>query len=1039
MEKVEIPKSLEKSIPKKHKPHTFPKIQCSHCLSYSPNWDTPSTICFSEKLLLLAYAANNSVFIVNPISQQFIDQLSENPKVRIKSLCFCQNLLFIVSNQWKYIKIYEICQNKENIQISENPLKILELKEFPDSIFRINENFIICSTQGNSIYGIKILENKEKQSFDTEILYENTIGLIVKLVRNLTENLIIMSSFNEIWIFDYQKSIKISQINTPENNLSQIQCISKFFISEFLYICATDKNYNLHIWKLTLEKFSIANYLKINLINENAYPAKPTSGINNEFCTCEIIENKDFIDILYGIDYGLIKKLHFVKNTDFTAELLESEKKKNILFVDSPHKSSIFWLHKINLADKNILFSASFEGNICYWNLETESKEWNLSCLRSLVYEIAKIGQGKLLLGAQNNIKIWNILTTNKYSIIDEHKDLYGQITKIFPMLEPEESLVGLILNCEKNEICILIYHIYEEISLLKIRLKNTQAIYANWHLSDKIIEKISDESKKITKIDEIKNEIIQKYSESFPTFCIITSTSKILFYSIFSAKPIYSIQLQINLNGLQKIKDYDATSCIIFEILLDKNNKILLAIIGYSNGFIVFYIIIGQIWLQILILQDYQTKIDYIVTNIVKNKIVSKDSLFLQDQQICILTENNENPVIYIFSLFKILLQICLCFSGNIDDFITKLKAQKWKDLLNIIDILKGHEKTITSIKYIENTQYKLITGSQDKTIQIWDCNPEFKGSRAIFNIKGHSGYIISVYGFNMEFNKELPEKIICISSSEDQTVKIWNISELQNNELITKKPPKQRSKKTIEKTQFHTLFPRIQQITLTQQTNEDCEKTIALLKNAENLKIDYINIGQNIDYFLYNAHMRNSEEKQKIAENLIKFELEQCKFFEKYEYLHRFIILSLWVLIKYRNFDNTQNILQVIYENYHKIKDKNENTDFQSFFFISFIMNIKNVKEISEFIRKNNVEKKCDIHIKILIGLANFKPLEDLIDEYLENNLLLDAYLLGLLYEEKENKLCKKVLEIMKEKLSGNRQKQAQKIETVLNFNIK
>jgi WD40 repeat protein len=77
-----------------------------------------------------------------------------------------------------------------------------------------------------------------------------------------------------------------------------------------------------------------------------------------------------------------------------------------------------------------------------------------------------------------------------------------------------------------------------------------------------------------------------------------------------------------------------------------------------------------------------------------------------------------------------------------------------------------EAHPTSINCIKFIPDTEY-LATGSSDDTIRVWDFNGK--------EIKIFIGHIAPVTQIDFtNFNNE----IIMVSSSEDNTVKIWNYS---------------------------------------------------------------------------------------------------------------------------------------------------------------------------------------------------------------------------------------------------------------------
>ncbi len=112
---------------------------------------------------------------------------------------------------------------------------------------------------------------------------------------------------------------------------------------------------------------------------------------------------------------------------------------------------------------------------------------------------------------------------------------------------------------------------------------------------------------------------------------------------------------------------------------------------------------------------------------------------------------------------------------------FASNIDYNSWNNLnteygirkpeIDIIDLytgqtyrrLIGHEKTVTAINF-SNAENKLVSGSDDKTVILWDI----MNSSPIKVLKGHLDGITSVSFSNNDS--------IILSSSTDNTVKLWN-----------------------------------------------------------------------------------------------------------------------------------------------------------------------------------------------------------------------------------------------------------------------
>ena len=89
-------------------------------------------------------------------------------------------------------------------------------------------------------------------------------------------------------------------------------------------------------------------------------------------------------------------------------------------------------------------------------------------------------------------------------------------------------------------------------------------------------------------------------------------------------------------------------------------------------------------------------------------------------------------------------------------------------------ITTLEGHTQVVFSVtvsgKYI-------ISGSLDNTIKIWDLST----SKLVTTLEGHNGYVMSVAVSGIINTAKFPDNIgkqYIISGSEDKTIKIWDFS---------------------------------------------------------------------------------------------------------------------------------------------------------------------------------------------------------------------------------------------------------------------
>ena len=74
----------------------------------------------------------------------------------------------------------------------------------------------------------------------------------------------------------------------------------------------------------------------------------------------------------------------------------------------------------------------------------------------------------------------------------------------------------------------------------------------------------------------------------------------------------------------------------------------------------------------------------------------------------------------------------------------------------------MEGHSDEVNSVAYSPDGT-KIISGSFDKTIKIWDANT----GECLETLEGHSGSVKSV--------SYSPDGKNIISGSDDKTIKIW------------------------------------------------------------------------------------------------------------------------------------------------------------------------------------------------------------------------------------------------------------------------
>ena len=108
----------------------------------------------------------------------------------------------------------------------------------------------------------------------------------------------------------------------------------------------------------------------------------------------------------------------------------------------------------------------------------------------------------------------------------------------------------------------------------------------------------------------------------------------------------------------------------------------------------------------------------------------------------------------IKIFSLIVVFTSLFIGFEKLNAQDVSKFKCLK---------TLYGHSYWIVSVAYSPDGK-RIISGSGDKTIKIWDANI----GRCLNSLEGHSGVVTSV--------AYSPDGTKIISGSRDNTIKIWD-----------------------------------------------------------------------------------------------------------------------------------------------------------------------------------------------------------------------------------------------------------------------
>ncbi len=688
----EVPPAGPTARKAKKKKQSECPAQFSHCLSYSPNWDCPTTLAFHPALQLLAYASNNSVFVVDVLKQAPAAQLAEYPasKNRVRSVLFVGSVLILAKQSSPRLVYFDV--DPEQRTVSAGDQHTLALKEPADSLLHYTESSAFCSTSGNSM----ILLVCDPTTHQLSAQYSVTIGMVARISCPLVDDLLALASANEVIIFDAKERKRTAKFTFP-GKPETLQSLTSFSLSkDKLFLCATDRQAKLYVWEIPApfkaETLRCAAAFDLpNVISKESRAVLP-----NDCCVLRAFPTEKDVALVYGSERGALRKLIFHQGEALTPPRINEEIKKNTRLVDNPHKASVFWLERGAKAE--LALSASFEGTIALWNLATESKEWNMGSLRSTVRCIVQPvdSRSKLLIGLTQNVKVWNIDTSDRYRVLDERRDLVGKVVFLFPMPE-EESLVGMVEKGDQSdEFIVGVYHIYEEMKIQRVKVKTQSVLYAGWHFPGAPIkiEPQPQETAKPTKRDDVISELLARHP-ILPLYFVLIGSSRLLAYSLQSSRPAASIQLQQpspHFSIPARPFDCDATAGTMIELSgMVGLGPAALVVAGYGNGMICAWLLLGFGQYPLLTMHDFGTgAVRLLSANF--ESVKTKEQIFEGDKQISAYVEGNG---VCVFSVTKVLLQLRLIAESvhTSEEFAAKVKEQSqqsWKSFFALVDILK-------------------------------------------------------------------------------------------------------------------------------------------------------------------------------------------------------------------------------------------------------------------------------------------------------------------------------------------------------------
>jgi len=802
------------------------------------------------------------------------------------------------------IKINEQLKEKEKELL--NKLQIIEkiqvIKEL--TIEEIEEKIILINNLLNNNFITNFLIEIYKQLSDYNLIIEKTL----QLIKDLTEQ---------------------TEQTEPYLLETKIYIYIKKLIYNFLNICIKIQNKNLknyiaQIYKINekIEQEEEENIIKIYKINEKIEEEEAKYIVKKYNTDVQIKENKLIVETEYFevyCDYKEIikeiKKFFINKDKDYFYNELKNNKKQ---FTEIKKLIDKFITKINNSSDKQMILTLPNDYKMIFYNFDNVERWIN-------IFQNIEIKEENINIIEELFIKEKDLLSELKYIILKNKNEIIEELEKNINKIKKKLEKNNLELEDKYEEEKTNLKQKYEEekTNLENNKLKQVQEDYK--YNKTKLEENYENDKKKL------ENKYIYYYHNHTNKYEYDNNKLKIYFNEEL-LKIIKLDDLEYKITNIIKIINYLDLEC-------KKNSCDNKHILELLNKLLDIYVKEQQLKLKDIINEINNHKQELMEISYIFNEPENYIIFNIEIRKNIDIVINIINNIFY-YNYENIFKQILIkddflikkLFSNSDDIYILSELENNLKKIKDNINFLSDSESNISKYYklYVKNT--KFIQEKQDIILKL------------IFNIK-----LIMINMKEKCLNKILKYKFDIIKNTLDEINKsniYTHIIDLQINKIEQYFVFQISDKLKYIKLDENKIITLIEQLSLNKQLKElsryFTEKNI--------LKIDkFGKIYQIVQEMITIDNDYNNE-------NMILIDL-----------LDNFQAKKLWKIYSdiIKNFNNIQNLYELIINFYNDDKINNFPIEFKSFHFNSNI--IKNIEQIIIYLNDNENDKNFINIIKI------------------------------------------------------------------------